>query len=216
MGEDWRVTVNLPEQQHAGRLLTLLRGHEVEDDVRDRLGKRVSVGGGNGEIFLYADTEAAAHEAQQVVEQLLPEHKMTGTFTIDRWHHDEERWEDASVPLPANAEAVGTEHERQEQDETAESQETGLAEWEVRIELASHQDAQALAERLEGEGYHQLVRRWKYLLIGTDDRDGADALAARLQNELPEGATIEVEPGSGLAWELMPQNPFAVFGGLGG
>jgi hypothetical protein len=26
----------------------------------------------------------------------------------------------------------------------------------------------------------------------------------------------EVEPGSGLVWETVPGNPFAVFGGLGG
>jgi hypothetical protein len=26
---------------------------------------------------------------------------------------------------------------------------------------------------------------------------------------------VHVEPGSGTAWQLMPGNPFAVFGGLG-
>jgi uncharacterized protein (DUF2126 family) len=49
-----------------------------------------------------------------------------------------------------------------------------------------------------------------------DGRDEAEQLAARLQSELPPDAVMHVEPGEGLAWELMPKNPFAVFGGLGG
>ena len=216
MAEDWRVTVSLREQEQTGQLLTLLNEQVVEDDVRRRLGERVSVSGAEAHVFLYADTEVAAREAERVVEQLLPAHGMSGSFKVDRWHHDEERWEDASVPIPVSPEGLRAEHERLEQDETAEAQESGLAEWEVRIELATHHDAQLLAQRLEDEGFQQLVRRWKYLLIGTTDRDDADTLTKRLQGELPEGATVYVEPGSGLAWELMPQNPFAVFGGLGG
>ena len=29
-------------------------------------------------------------------------------------------------------------------------------------------------------------------------------------------AEVEVEPGGAMVWEVSPQNPFAVFGGLGG
>ena len=69
-------------------------------------------------------------------------------------------------------------------------------------------------EQLEGEGFTQIVRRWQYLLIGTADEDDGHTLAQRLQGELPAGARIEVEPGGGLAWQLSPRNPFAVFGGF--
>ena len=41
-----------------------------------------------------------------------------------------------------------------------------------------------------------------------DTREEADALAERVHGE--------VEAGGELVWEVMPQNPFAVFGGLGG
>jgi hypothetical protein len=47
------------------------------------------------------------------------------------------------------------------------------------------------------------------------NEDDAHALAKRLEVEAPKGARIEVEPGGGLVWEVAPENPFAVFGGLG-
>jgi extradiol dioxygenase family protein len=216
VAEDWRVTATLHEQEHRAHLMAMLHEHEVEADARQRLGGRVAVSGEGNHVFLYADTDAAARGAQRVVEQLLPVHGMSATFKVDRWHHEEERWEDASVPLPATPEARRVEHERLEQEETEESQGSGVAEWEVRIELASHHDAHALAERLESEGVPSVVRRWKYLLIGANDQDDAAALAKRLQGELPPGATIHVEPGSGLAWQLTPGNAFAIFGGLSG
>jgi hypothetical protein len=46
------------------------------------------------------------------------------------------------------------------------------------------------------------------VIVGVETREEADSLAARLHGE--------VEPGSELVWEVMPQNPFAIFGGLGG
>ena len=48
------------------------------------------------------------------------------------------------------------------------------------------------------------------------NEDEATALAERLRTEAPEGATVEVEPGGAMVWEVSPKNPFAVFGGLGG
>ncbi len=216
MAEDWRVTVNLREERHTGQLLTALHGHEIEDEARERFGKRIAVSGGGNQVFLYADSESAARETEQVVGQVLAAHELKGKFKLDRWHHEEERWEDASVPVPSTAEEKRVEHERLEREETSESQATGLASWEVRIELASHHDARALADRLGTEGFEQVVRRWRFLLIGTGDEDDAHALAQRLLGELPPGATIHVEPGGGMAWELMPGNPFAVMGGLGG
>ena len=216
MAEDWRVTVTLRDPGHTGRLLSVLHSHEVEDSVRSQFGERVAVSGSGDHVVLYADTEGAARRAGQVVEQLLAAHAMQGELELDRWHHAEEEWQDASVPLPSTPQEEQTEHERLEQQEAAESQATGFAEWEVRIELASHHDAAALARRLAQEGFTHVVRRWKYLLVGTNDEDDAEALAKRLEAEAPAGSAIHAEPGSGTAWQLMPANPFAVFGGLGG
>jgi hypothetical protein len=52
------------------------------------------------------------------------------------------------------------------------------------------------------------VRRWRYLLVGAESREDAEELARRLHGQ--------VEPSSELVWEVVPQNPFAIFGGLGG
>jgi hypothetical protein len=209
VAEDWRVTVKLRETAQAGRALTALHEHQVGDDVRERLGGRVAVSDDGDTLFLYADTEAAAREAESVVTAALGTHGIDGSFRVDRWHHDEEDWEDASTQVTEKAE-----HERLEQEETAEAEATGVAQWEIRIEFTSHHDARAFEKRLTDEGFDHFVRRWKYVLIGTNDQDDAETWEQRLQDELPAGATIHVEPGSGLAWEYMPASPFAVFGGL--
>jgi hypothetical protein len=134
VAEDWRLTVRL-RGDHGGRLLQALHGHEVEEEVRARFGERIAVSGDGDRVFLYADTEAAAREAEQVVDDLLAAQDVSGEFQLDRWHHLEERWEDASVPLPDTAAVRQTEHSRLEAEETAEAQASGFASWEVRIEL---------------------------------------------------------------------------------
>ncbi len=94
--------------------------------------------------------------------------------------------------------------------------ETGLAEWEVRIELASHDDTVRLAERLDTEGI-PVVRRHTFLLVGAATEDDAAELAKRLAAEAPKGATVHVQPGGEMIWEVTPPNPFVMIaGGLGG
>jgi hypothetical protein len=48
------------------------------------------------------------------------------------------------------------------------------------------------------------------------DEDEARRLADELRDEAPEGARVHVEPGGRVAWEVAPENPFAIFGGFGG
>jgi hypothetical protein len=214
VAEDWRVTATLDENEHVNGLLRALHERQVRDELRDELGDRVAVSGEGEHVFLYADTEAAARGAEKVVRQVVGEHEMRADLKLDRWHHLEEEWVDASVPLPQTDEEKRAEHERLEQEETAESQQSGLATWEVRVELPSHHEASALADRLKQED-QPVVRRWTYLLVGANNEDDANALAKRLSDEVP-AARVHVEPGGGMAWQLAPQNPFAIFGGLGG
>lgn len=213
MAEDWRLTVALQEDAHVARLLRAVHEHEVEADTRRRLGDRVVVSGGESRVFLYADTEQVARSAATVTEDVLRAHELDGTFRLDRWHPEEDRWEEASVPLPSTPAEHRAEHERLEQDETKEAQASRIAEWELRIELPTRDDADALKQRLELEGY-RVVSRSTFLIVGTNDEDDAEALAGQLRTDLPAGATIHVEPGGGLAWKNVPRNPFAVFGGL--
>jgi hypothetical protein len=211
VAEDWRVTVTLREEGDAAGLLAQLREHEA----REAPDRRVAVSTDGPNVFLYADTEAAARAAESVARTVLEAENLQAEVALDRWHPLEERWEDASVPLPQTDEERRVEHERLEAEETAESQASGVAEWEVKVELESHHDAEQLADRLESKGW-SVVRRWTYVLVGCSNEDEARALAEDLKGTRPAATRIEVEPGSGLVWEAMPPNPFAFFGGLGG
>lgn len=214
MADDWRVSVTLASGEDAGTVVRALHEHKVEPARRAELGDRVAVSRDGSTVFLYADTRSAAEASEQTLQELLAQLGLQAEPRFDRWHPVEERWEDATVPLPETAAAKHLEHERLEAEESDESLASGVAEWEVRIEVASPNDAEALAAQLEQEG-NSVVRRSKYLLVGTNDRDDAEALARRLEHDAPHGAKVHVEPGAGLAWQLMSFNPFALFGGLG-
>lgn len=203
MADDWRVTVSLHEQAHTERALRSLHEHEAEDDLRRRLAHRVAVSADGPRIYLYAGTENAAREADQVVREVLAQHDLEADFALDRWHPVEEEWESADAAMPQTAEEREAEHQRLEAEETRESVATGHAQWEVRVELPSHHDAVHLADRLQAEG-RPVIRRWKYLVLGANDSDDAEALARVIQQEAP-GASVHAE-------ELGPLLPFTQFG----
>jgi hypothetical protein len=203
VADDWRVTVTLHEPAHAGQALHSLREHEVEEDLRRRLAHRVAVSADGPRVFLYAGTENAAQEAEGVVREVLAAHDLEAAFALDRWHPIEEEWESADAAMPRTAEERQAEHQRLEEDETRESETSGHAQWEVRVELASHHEAVQLADRLQAEG-RPAVRRWKYLVLGANDSDDAEALAQVIRQEAPK-ATVGVE-------ELGPLLPFTQFG----
>jgi hypothetical protein len=77
----------------------------------------------------------------------------------------------------------------------------------VRVTCRSRHDAIALEQQLESEGY-QPIRHWKHLIVGTDTREDAEALASRVHGE--------VETGGAVVWEeAIDSNlvrPFAFFG----
>ena len=204
MADDWRVTVTLHDEAHVGRALQSLREHEVEDDVRRRLGHRVAVSADGPRVLLYAGAEDAAREADQVVRQVMAQRGLGADFALDRWHPVEEQWQDADVPMPQTDEQRQAEHQRLEADETRESLATGRARWEVRVELPSHHDAVALADRLQAEG-RPVIRRWKFLVLGANDEDDARDLARVIKQEAPAAASVQTE-------EAGPLLPFAQYG----
>jgi hypothetical protein len=191
--EDWRVTVKLPDEGHVQRVAQAVREHEVEQDVRHRLGHRVAVSADGPRIFLYAATENAAREAERVVRDVLAGKQLAAEFALDRWHPIEQEWEDAGAPLPETAEQQQAERQRRVDDDTQESLATGQAEWEVRVELPSRHEAVELARRLESEG-RQVVRRWKYVVVGANNEDEAAEFARALGREAPAGATVHSAP----------------------
>lgn len=214
--DDWRLTIELAGEGDAPDVVESMREVAVEEDARRRLGDRVAVSADGPRLFLYADSEASAREAEHVVHGLLDERGLeTRGIALDRWHPIEEEWEDSAVPLPSTPEDQAAEHARLEAAEAAESRERGHADWEVRATLPSHGATSELADRLEEEGL-PVVRRWRHVLIGAETEDAARALADRVRAEAPAETEIEVELTGEAIWRVQPANPFAFFGGMGG
>ncbi len=210
MADDWRVHAELENEIGAGHLLKGMQERELGNEVEDRLGGRLPVTADGRDVFVYTPDRAQAEAAAAAVSEVLSAHGLEGKVAISQWHPEAEAWEDADEPLPATPEQQAAEHAEREQREARESAEEG-AQWEVRIDLGSHGDAVAAAERLEGEGLAPL-RRWKHIFIAVSTEDDANTLAQRLRGEL-DAENITVEGTAEEAWRAT--HPYAVLGGLG-
>jgi hypothetical protein len=205
--DEFRVRVQTAE---AKRLVAALREAHVGERERALLGRVATTREGD-HVFLYADSEDVARTIAAAVRQTMSESSINGELTVSRWHPLEERWEDASMPLPSTPEEIARERERLEDLEDAESRARGYDEWEVRATLPSHADAKRVEERLASEGL-SLRRHWRHLIIGAEDEVTARELAARVEAEEPGCETV-VEGAGMPVWELL--NPYSIFGGLG-
>ena len=195
MNDDWRIKIEVSEE-HAPALLEQLGldlGSDARELAKELEGRRLAVSREGGTIFVYAGSRAEAEQARGIIEAELRE---TGTEAavsrVEHWLVDEERWEDEP--------AEDFEPER-------EVLERGLSPWEVRVEAASPALAEELARQLEAEG-RGVVQRNRYVIVGASSEEDAHELAIRLHGE--------VEAAPDLVYEVLPQNPFAIFGGLGG
>jgi hypothetical protein len=212
---DFRIAVEVPHER-AHELLSALQAQKRNGAGGAPSPEHIAVSHEDGHVFLYADSSEEAARARATVEAILSEKGIAAKLSSARWHPEEDRWEDATLPLPSTPAEHAAEHERLEQEETEESEQAGYPEWEVRVTLPSHRDAREFAQRLASEGI-PVQRHWRHLALGTKDEDEAHALAERLRAEAPQGASFDVE---GSAWSMWvevnaPGRPFAVFGGLG-
>jgi hypothetical protein len=192
--DDWRVRVELPDEEGAEGFLERLglRESEAEELAKELREHRLAVSQDGDTVFVYASTGMQAEQASRIIEAELEEAGLTPTrFVTERWLQDEERWNDDPDMGDVEEELLGR----------------GYAPWEVRVEAASLKEAHDLAEQLRGEGY-DVSRTFTYVIAGTGSREEAVELAQRVHGE--------VEPGGELVYEVQPSNPFAVFGGLGG
>jgi hypothetical protein len=195
MSDDWRIRVELGETAHADTLLGRL-GFDLGSDEAQHLanelqGHRLAVSNDEDTVFVYVDAAAQADQARKIVEAELQDEGIEAEAITERWLPEEERWSGEPPSETWEEEVI----------------EQGHAPWEVRVELPSHEEADTLADELEREGY-DVARRWRYLIVGAGSEEEARALAKRVHGD--------AEPGGEVVWEVTPQNPFAVFGGLGG
>jgi hypothetical protein len=191
--DDWRVRIELPDEAVAQDLLGRLGlrqsgAEDLADELREH---RLAVSQDGDKVFVYASTGMQAEQAARIVESELNDQGLTPSrFVTERWLPDEERWND----------------DPEQPDIEEELLQRGYAPWEVRVEADSLREAHDLAEQLRAEGY-DVSRTFTYVIAGTESREEAVELARRIHGE--------VEPGGELVYEVQPQNPFAVFGGLG-
>jgi len=195
MSDDWRIRIELGETVHADTLLGRL-GLDLGSDEAQRLAKelqghRLAVSNDEDTVFVYVDAAAQADQTRKIVEAELQDEGIEAETITEHWLPEEERW--SGEPPSETWEEEVIEH--------------GHAPWEVRVELLSHEEADKLADELEREGF-DVARRWRYLIVGAGSEEEARALAKRVHGD--------AEPGGEVVWEVTPQNPFAVFGGLGG
>lgn len=216
MSDDWRVTISLGATEHSDRVLSALRGHPIDDELRSRLGDRVVVSDGDqGQVFLYTESAEAARTAATVAVSVVQQHNLPADIAVHRWHPVDEEWENADAPMPSTNAQIAEEHQRLMKSQTEESVRTGVAEWEVRVRLRTHHDAVAMGEKLSNEG-ESVVRRWRFLVVGAGNEDEAHQLAERIRAAAPAGSSVAVEPGGGLAWQSgMPGTPFTFMSDLG-
>jgi hypothetical protein len=192
--DDWRVRIELPDEEGALDLLDRLglrqsSADELAEELRQH---RLAVSQDGNTVYVYASTGMQAEQASRIVENELNDQGLIPSrFVTERWLHDEERWND----------------DPEQPDVEEELLERGYAPWEVRVEAGSLREAHDLAESLRSEGY-DVSRTFTYVIVGAGSRDEAVELARRVHGE--------VEPGGELVYEVQPTNPFAVFGGLGG
>jgi len=192
--DDWRIRIELPDEEGALGLLDRLglTRHDAEELAEELREQRLAVSRDSDTVFVYAATGMQAEQAARIVDQELREEGFTPRrFVTERWLRDEERWDD----------------DPQQADVEEDLLERGYAPWEVRVETKTLAEAHDLAEQLRAEGY-DVSRTFTYVIAGTADREQAVELARRVHGH--------VEPGGELVYEVQPQNPFAVFGGLGG
>ncbi len=191
--DDWRIRIELPDEEGAQGFLDRLglTRHEAEELADELREQRLAVSRDGDTVFVYAASGMQAEQASRIVERELEEAGFTPTrFVTERWLRDEERWND-DPPQP---------------DVEQDLLERGYAPWEVRVECEGLREAHDLADQLRKEGF-DVSRTFTYVIAGTANRAQAVELARRVHGR--------VEPGGELVYEVQPQNPFAIFGGLG-
>jgi hypothetical protein len=93
MSDEWRVSLVLGDRTGVPK--------RAVANLRVRLGDDIAVSADKGHIFLYAGTEKAADEAEQVARDALAlEGQVAESSLLERWDPDGQKWRDPRVEAP--------------------------------------------------------------------------------------------------------------------
>src|SRR5579859_1908650 len=125
MADDWRIHIELAEEEHASGLFERLGrelGAEARELAQELEHERLAVSRDGNELFVYASSWPAADKAHAVIAAELRELGIEGHESrVEHWLENEERWDD---------EPKGESWEEEELDR-------GYAPWEVRVQCTS-------------------------------------------------------------------------------
>src|SRR5215469_11524361 len=96
--DDWRIRIEVEEEEHATGLLDRLGGDldkEARELASDLESKRLVVSRDGATIYVYAATRAEAESAHAVVQAQLGAHGIEArTSQVEHWIDEEDRWDD--------------------------------------------------------------------------------------------------------------------------
>ncbi len=210
MNDDWRLQIDFREDGYADALIDRLDARELQDDLSEAYHDRVIVTCNGATVFLYAGDREQAESARKLVEAYAQREEEDLAVDFTRWHPLAGEWRPADEALPDDAAERAAEHQARIGREREEAEAQGYPEWEVRVDLPSHQSADEFADRLRDQGL-PTVQRWKYVLIGASDEDSANALAERTRAEAPAGSKVVVQGTWRDIYKATVRSPFSFF-----
>ncbi len=93
MSDEWRVSLVLGDRTGVPK--------QTVRNLRARLGDDIAVSADKAHIYLYAGTEKAADEAEQVARDALTlEGRVAASSVLERWDPDGQKWRDPRVEIP--------------------------------------------------------------------------------------------------------------------
>ena len=93
MSDEWRVSLVLGDRTGVPKKLV--------EDLRVRLGDDIGVSADKAHIYLYAGTDKAAGEAEQVAREALTlDGRVAESSLLERWDPDGQKWRDPRVEIP--------------------------------------------------------------------------------------------------------------------
>ncbi len=93
MSDEWRVSLVLGGRTGVPKKLV--------EELRVRLGDDIGVSADKAHVYLYAGTEKAAGEAEQVARDVLTmESRVAESSVLERWDPDGQKWRDPRAEVP--------------------------------------------------------------------------------------------------------------------
>lgn len=184
----------------------------IVGELHHYLPDQVRVTAGKTDVFLYAGTADDARQAERLALEVLARQNAAAAVRLECWDESGETWQQpAPSPWSSAASEQQDAHERRQRQDREQSMTTGLAAWQVRVDLPSHLDVVALAERLKSEGW-SVAKRRKHLVAGANCEDDAYGLAQEIEDYGGGDAVIRVERsvfGFSPADSIFPPGPSA-------